>query len=125
MFDKDPRNFILKEIKRYKRENIYFGKTFEIVKKQHSDIPSERILKNILIEGKNLEFAEIQEISKETRYTLYFVFSEKNGIRYSLTFRDKKVRIITVHKIGKRTLKKYYKKRFKKLGGIKKIWGII
>ena len=61
----------------------------------------------------NLTYTDKRNIDGEIRYTLYFVYNKRKGKVYSITFREK-IRIITTFPLGKRTIKKYFKKRFKK-----------
>ena len=58
-----------------------------------------------------LEFAEKQERGNETRYVLFFIYSRRKGRVYVLKFNDK-INVITAFPLGKRTLKKYRKRRF-------------
>lgn len=98
-------------IKKYKKEDIEYGKPLDYLLFRNK-AAKEKIEKEIF-ECKNLEFTEKQERNREIRYVLYFVYSRKKGRAYILKF-NKKIRVITIYPIGKRTLRRYRKKRFKK-----------
>jgi|ETNmetMinimDraft_2_1059921.scaffolds.fasta_scaffold08076_4 hypothetical protein len=62
---------------------------------------------------RDLHFIEKQKRNGEIRYTLYFVYGRRSGRFYVITFRSK-IRVITVHQMGSKTLNKYFRRRFKK-----------
>jgi len=95
----------------YKKEDAEYGKPLEYLLSRNK-MTKEEIVKEIF-ECKNLEFTEKQERKGEIRYVLYFVYSRKKGRAYILRFNEK-IRIITIYPIGKKTLRRYRKKRFKR-----------
>ena len=100
----------LKElIEKYKHNGFRFAKPLDFLLERANDT-KENIEKE-LISLKNINFCEKQERKGEIRYLLYFVYSNKRGRVYAITFKDKII-IITIFPIGKTTLKRY-KKRFK------------
>ena len=56
----------------------------------------------------------MQRKQNETRYVLYFVYSGKRGRVYVIKPMRKELKIITIYPIGKLTLRRYRKKRFKR-----------
>ncbi|MBI2043699.1 hypothetical protein HYT25_04900 [Candidatus Pacearchaeota archaeon] len=64
-----------------------------------------------ILSCENLEFVESQHKSGETRYALFFIYNNRRGKVYVITFGDK-IKIITAFPLGKKTLRKYKKKRF-------------
>ena|SRR3989344_6872990 len=100
----------LKElIEEHKEKGFRYAKPLNFLLERINDT-KENIEKE-LISLKNIKFCEKQERKGEVRYTLYYVYSNRKGRVYTITFEDKIV-IITIFPIGKTTLKKY-KKRFK------------
>ena len=112
---KDYSNFIIKKLKKYSLRDFEIGKTMEFhIKRSGKQV--EDIKKEIL-NKKNLRIAIKQEISGETRYNLYFVYNKRKGIKYTITFRGNKIRLITTIPLGRKTLKKLekqLKRKFKK-----------
>ncbi len=112
---KDYKNYLIKEIKKYKKEEIKFGKTLKF-HMGRMGISKEEIKKEIFDFRKYL-FGIKQEISGEIRYNLYIFRKKRRWERYVITFRKNKIRIITSIPIGNRTIKKVkknYLKKFKK-----------
>ena len=95
----------------------YMSKGFEYGKPMDFLLPrikaSKEEVENEIINCKDLRFIEKQKREGETRYVLYFVYSRSKGRVYVITFTDKII-IITAYPLGKKTLKKYHKGRFKK-----------
>ena len=116
---KNYKNFIIKKFNSFKDgRNVEFGKTYELLKKQHPEIPSsEKESLDILFNTKHLDVVSKEEQSGETRFVLYYVLTPRKGYRYAITFRDGILRIITMHKIGIKTIRKYLKhKKLNKVG---------
>jgi len=63
---------------------------------------------------KDLKVVFRQERNNEERYSLYFIYSRSKGRVYVLRLYPDKIRVITIFPIGKRTLSKYFKRKFKK-----------
>lgn len=98
----------LKElIEKYKDKGFRYAKPVNLLLERINDT-KENVEKE-LIELNNLRFCNKQERKGETRYILYYLYSNKKGRVYAIAFEDKIV-IITVFPIGKKTLKKYKKK---------------
>lgn len=95
-------------IRKYKKEQIVFGKTLDFISARIK-ISKEEIEEEIL-NCNSLVFTEKQTKNDEERYALYFVYSRKRGRKYVITFRDNVLRIITIFNLGRKTLKKYVKK---------------
>jgi len=102
---------VKKLIKKYKKEEIEYGKPFGYLLFRNKATKEE--IEKEIINCENLEFTEKQKKKEEVRYLLYFVYSRKRGRAYVLKF-GKKLRIITIYPLGKRTLRRYRKRRFKK-----------
>ncbi len=102
----------LKElIDRYKDKGIEYGKEVSYLEKRNSCSIEE--INSEILSLSNVTKIEKQKKDGEERYVVFFVYSRTKGRTYAITFRDK-IRIITAYPIGKKTLKKYFKKRFKK-----------
>ena len=71
-------------------------------------------LKQTLFDHTNLVHIEKQEKihkdKQELRYCLYFVYSNRKGRCSIITFTTKKIKIITVFPLGRKTLRKYNRK---------------
>ena len=105
-----PKNYSeeLKElIEKYKEKGFRYAKPIDFLLERIGDT-KENVEKE-LIDFKDLKFCEKQERKGETRYTLYYVYSNKKGRIYAIAFEDNIV-IITIFPIGKKTLKKCKKK---------------
>lgn len=96
-------------IDKYKLKGFRYAKPLDFLLNRINDT-KENIEKE-LINLNNLQFSEKQIRKGEIRYVLYFIYNNKKGRVYTLTFEDKIV-VITIFPIGKTTLKKC-KKRFK------------
>jgi len=101
-------NFIKKEVKKYSQEKIELGKTAEFHIKRGGKSLSE--IKDEILNCNFLKAVSKEEISGEVRYTLYFIYTKRRGIRYTITFRGNKLRLITTIPLGRRTLQKVEKK---------------
>ncbi|MFH1889573.1 MAG: hypothetical protein ABIJ58_01710 [Nanoarchaeota archaeon] len=108
---KDYSDEIKKEIKVLIENGFEFGKSERYLK--HRVGISFKEMEEELNNCRNLIFTEKRETNGEERYTLYFVYTKRKGRAYAVTFRNK-IRIITAFPLGKRTLIKYNKQRFKK-----------
>ena len=102
-----------KKISELKEKGFEFGKS-ERYLNHRTGITLEN-MKTELRNLNNLVFTDRKDINGEIRYTLYFVYNKRSGRAYAITFRDK-IRVITAFPLGRRTLNKYYKQRFKKSG---------
>ena len=98
-------------IKKNKTKGFEYGKPVDYLcfrnKAKKEDFESD------LINCKDLKLAIKQEREGEIRYILYFVYSSRRGRAYAIVCREK-IRIITIWPLGRRTLKKYRKEKFKK-----------
>ena len=98
----------LKElIDKYKEKGFRYAKPIQFLLERISD--TKENIERELLDSRDLKLCEKQERKGETRYTLYYVYSNRKGRVYAITFEDKIV-IITIFPIGKKTLKKYKKK---------------
>lgn len=102
---------IKERIAELKEKGFEFGKSQEYLK--HRVGASFEEMQRELESCDKLIFTDRREVDGEVRYTLYFVYNKRKGRVYAITFRDK-IRVITVFPLGRRTLNKYYKQRFKK-----------
>ncbi len=102
---------VKKLIRKYEKEKIMYGKPLDYLLFRNKTTKEE--IEKEIIDCENLEFTEKQEKEEEIRYLLYFIYSRKRGRAYVLKFNEK-IKIITIYPLGKRTLKRYHKKRFKK-----------
>ena|SRR3989344_370479 len=102
---------VKKLIKKYKKEEIEYHKPIKYLS-QRSSLTKEEIEETI-ISCKDLSFTELQEKPYEIRYAMFFIYSKKKGKCFVLTF-DDKITVVTIYPMGKKTIKKYRKKRFKK-----------
>ncbi|HLC31660.1 MAG TPA: hypothetical protein VJK51_03255 [Candidatus Nanoarchaeia archaeon] len=107
MLKEDVKQF-KKKVREYKKEDIIFGKSLEIllsrIKAAKEQVETEIMSCNHLI------LVEKQVKDNEIRYGLFFIYGRKKGRKYVITFRDNKIRIITVFPLGRKTLKKYRNK---------------
>lgn len=102
----------IKEIlKKYKKEQIRYGKPLNYLLLRNNATKEE--LEKGLFDFKYLEFCEMQRRQGEIRYALYFVYSRRRGRVYVIKPTEKELKIITIYPIGKLTLRRYRKKRFK------------
>jgi len=97
-------------IKKYQKEDIQYGKPIEFILSRINT--TKNIIEREIFNFENLEFIEKQYRKGEIRYVLYFIYSKKRGRVYVITFNGK-LTIITIYPLGKKTLRKYHKKRFK------------
>ena len=98
-------------LKNYLKENVEFGKD-ESYLCFRNDCSKEDFFEEIFSLN-NFEYAVKQMKDGEERYALYYVYSKKKGRVYVLRFYPEKIRVITIFTIGRRTLNKYSKRRFK------------
>ena len=110
---KDYSNEVIALIEDFKDRGFEWGKDLKLLCFQ-SNLSKTEMIQEIL-NHKNLYFTQKQDHDEEIRYTLYFVYNKSRCRFYVITFRSK-IRVITVHVIGRRTLRRYFKKRFKKNG---------
>jgi len=104
---KDYSEEVKELIKTYKNKGFRYAKPIDLLLERINDT-KENVEKE-LIDLNNLKFCNKQERKGETRYTLYYTYSNRKGRVYAITFEDKIV-IVTIFPIGKKTLKKYKKK---------------
>lgn len=113
---KDYSGEVKKLIKKYAKEDIEYAKPLDYLLFRNK--ATKESFEKDLFNFKKLEFTEKQTKGKETRYALYFVYNRRKGRVYAIKF-DKKIKIITIYPLGKKTLLKYRKKRFKKRDALK------
>lgn len=99
-------------LKKYKPNNVEFGKDLEYLCFRNN-CTKEELIKEILSLD-NLSFVIEQKRQGEDRFVLYFIYHKSKGRVYVLRFYPEKIRIVTIFPIGKRTLNKYFKQKFKK-----------
>lgn len=99
---------VKKIIEKYKKENITIGKEIDFLLKRN-EVSREEIVSEIL-SCKNLFLTKKQVKDGETRYVLFFLYNNRKGRQYVITFRDKELRIITIFPLGRKTIKRYKKK---------------
>ena len=109
---KDYSREIIEKIAELKSKGFEFGKSERYLK--HRTGINFKEMTEELKACKQLVFTEKRKINGEERYTLYFVYSRSKGRVYALTLRSR-IRIITVFPLGRRTLSRYHKQRFKKI----------
>lgn len=108
---------IFEKLRKYKRDDIIFGK------KEYKELLitkrgfKEDELKSELLSLKDLKAIEpdIREFRGrlEERYRLYFVYSNRRGRCYILKLNEK-LKIVTVYTLGRKTLNKWRKKIHKR-----------
>ena len=108
---KDYSKEIKELIEKYKEKEFEYGKPIDFLLSRIK--ASKKEVEEEIINCKDLKFVEKQERKGEVRYVLYFVYSRSNGRAYVITFTNKII-IITIYPLGRKTLKKYRKGRFKK-----------
>ena len=108
---KDYSKEIKNKINKLMNKGFDFGKSDKYL--EHRTGKSFKEIIREIKDCKFLEFTEKRIIEGEERFTLYFVYNKRKGMAYAITFR-KKIRIITAFPLGRRTLSKYNRKRFKK-----------
>lgn len=96
-------------IKKYSKEDIEFLKPLDYLSKRNS--LSEENIKEEIIKCDKLAYTEKQDKPSGTRYAMFFKYSNKRGRCYVLEFKDK-LSVVTIYPIGRRTLKRYVRKRF-------------
>jgi len=110
---KDYSNEVKTLLNSFKERGFEFGKPMKLLNFKSGLFENE--MKEELFNFDYLVFTEKQDRSKEIRYALYFVYNKRKGRVFVITFRNK-IRIITIYPLGQKTLKKYYKRKFKKDG---------
>jgi len=100
-------NEVKKLIEKHKENGFRYAKPIDFLLERIGDT-KENVEKE-LTNFKYLKFCEKQERKGETRYTIYYVYSNRKGRVYVIAFEDKIV-IVTIFPIGKKTLKKCKKK---------------
>lgn len=103
---------LIEIIKKYTPEDIVFGKDAEYLCFRNNCSIQEFIEE--IFSFKNLEIVIKQNRDNEERFALYFIYSKSKGRAYILRFYPEKIRVITIFPMGKRTLNKYFKRKFKK-----------
>ena len=103
---------VKKLLTRFTAKEIEFGKPIKLLSFKSGGLTEEQI-KEELFNFNFLKFSYKQDRNKEIRYVLYFVYNKRYGRTFVITFREK-IRIITIFPLGRHTLKKYYKNKFKK-----------
>lgn len=106
--EKDYSNEVKDIIKKYKKEDIIFGKRLDSLMSRVKSNKQET--EDEILNCNNLSLTEKQNKGGEIRYKLYFLYSNKKGRGYVITFRDANLRIITIFPLGRKTIKKYKKK---------------
>jgi len=109
---KDYSQEVKKLILKHVSKGFEFGKPTSYLFYRNRGLTEEIVFKELKL-GDNLEYVKKENVEGETRYTLYFIHKKSKGRAYCITFRDK-IRIITIFPLGRKTLNKYNKKRFKK-----------
>ncbi len=105
---KDYSNEVKILIKRYRKEDIEYGKGLDFLIRRLNTKKEE--IDNDILNCNNLSLTEKQLKNGEIRYALFFMYSRRKGRKYVITFRESKLRIITIIPLGKKTLKRYRKK---------------
>jgi len=103
-------------ISKHSSKGFEFGKPTNYLFYRNKGLTAEMVFKELKT-GENLKYTKKENVEEEIRYTLYFVHKRSKGRAYCITFREK-IRIITIFPLGRRTLNKYNKKRFKKFGSV-------
>ena len=108
MFLKDD---FVRILRRYNPESVEFGKDLAYLCFRNNASKEEFV--NEIFSPENLQIIEKQEINNEERFALYFIYSKTRGRVYILRFYSEKIRVITIFPLGRRTLNKYFKRKFK------------
>jgi len=95
----------------YKDKGFEYGKPVSYLEFRNGCSIEE--IESEIFNSDEIEFTEKQIKESEIRYKTYFVYTKKTGRVYVITFRQK-IRIITVYPIGRSTLKRYSKAKFKR-----------
>lgn len=98
-------------IEKYINKGIDYGKPKEYLEFRNGCSIEE--MEKDLLEFKNLKFTEMQVIYEEKRFKTYHVYSSNKGRVYVVTFPDK-IHIITIYPLGRSTVRRYHKAKFKK-----------
>lgn len=100
-------------LKNYSENDVKFGKSLNY-RCFRNNCAKEEFLKELFFPDKLTKVLK-QTIKDEERFVLYYLYSKKKGRVYVLRFYSKEIRVITIFPIGKKTLKKYYRGKFKKI----------
>ncbi len=107
---KDYSDETKKLIKKYKKEDIKYLKPIEYLSKRNQMTKEQ--MDGKIINLNDLKYTEKQEKPSGTRYALFFIHSTIKGHCYVLEF-DKNIKVATIYPLGRRTIRRYKKKRFK------------
>jgi len=107
---KDYSSEVKELIKKYKKEDIAYGKRLDLLLSRIGATQEE--VENEILNCETLRFAEKQEKDGEARYALFFIYSNKRGRIYLITFRDRSLRVITIIPLGRLSVRRYLKRRF-------------
>lgn len=113
---KDYLILIKEKFKAYSEQDFEVGKTAEFHISRGGKTISE--IKKEILSCKFLKAVNKEEKSGEERYTLYFIYNKRKGMRYTITLRGKNIRLITTIPMGSKTIQKAdrtLKKKFKKM----------
>jgi hypothetical protein len=105
---KDYSNEVKEIIQQHDKGDVEYGKDLNFL--VHRLKASKEEIDEEILKCDNLAFTEKQMRVNEIRYALFFVYSKRKGRKYVITFRESKLRIITIFPLGKKTLRKYRKK---------------
>lgn len=100
-----------KILSKYKKEDIEFGKDLSYLCFRNG-CSKEEFIKEIFALT-DVEIIEKQERGEE-RFVIYLIYSKSKGRAYVLRFYPQKIRVITIFPLGRRTLSRYFKRKFKK-----------
>jgi len=100
-------------IRKYKDNKWEFGKPEEVISHDFSQKLSYEDIKNILSALTEPEFTHREKRDGEFRYTIHTKDSKYRGKTFVITVRNESIRVITAFPMGKRTYKKYNRKKFK------------
>ena len=95
-------------LRKYKKEDIEFGKSLDFLLSRLKTTKDK--IEGEILNCDKLSFIEEQSKDNETRYALFFIYDKRKGREYVITFRNNKLRIITIFPLGRKTLIKYRKK---------------
>ena len=96
-----------------------FGKPEEIISHDFPQKLGYKDLKEILLNLGEVEFTHKEKRNGEYRYTIYLRDFKLGGKAIVITFRHKHIRVITAFPLGRRTFRKYNRKKFKNKGFLK------
>jgi hypothetical protein len=108
---KDYTEEVKKLVKKYNKEDIEYHKPLKYLCQRNSLTQEE--IEEAIMSCKGISLTELQEKPYETRYALFFVYNKRKGKCFVLTF-DDKITVVTIYPMGRKTILRYKKKRFKK-----------